>query len=164
MPPKSAAGRLRKYFAARSRSNAALKKNLLSLGTTAFLCYGFISNMSYSVCVSLAYYIFTSQTGLSPLARGQRAGFLAVYSGFFVMNNFLRPFRLGLAAYYTKHFDGIIQGIQRRLRVNRAVATFLVALVLNVCGTFAAMFLGIEMAALASGVRPRWELLLGPPR
>jgi hypothetical protein len=117
--------------------------------------------MSYSLCVSLSYYIYAAKSSATPFLPGNRAGFLAVYSGFFVANNFLRPARLAVATYFAPSLEAFIRSLQSRLRLPRAAATALTVLCFNVCGTFAAMFVGIQIAALASGVPPSWGLLLG---
>ena len=59
-------------------------QKLRKMGMSVLLSYGFVSNMSYSVTVSLAWYIHSKRTGLSPLAPGQWPQFLAVYAGFYV--------------------------------------------------------------------------------
>ena len=120
LPAPSPLSRLQSLNPFRSSDAAkARKAKLLKMGLSAFLSYGFVSNMFYSVSLSLSYYVFTAKTKTSPLMPGQRAAFLAVYSGFFVVNNFLRPVRLGIAAYISPRFENFIVGLQRRLRVNR---------------------------------------------
>ena len=99
--------------------------------------------------------------GITPLAPGQKAPFLAVYTTFFVINNFLRPVRLAVATYTASYFEDAIKFLQRRLNLNRVFATGLVVFLFNVCGTFAAMFVGVNLAALASGVPPQLGLLFG---
>mmetsp|Transcript_10918 Transcript_10918/g.19755 ORF Transcript_10918/g.19755 Transcript_10918/m.19755 type:complete len:245 (+) Transcript_10918:113-847(+) len=138
-----------------------LKEQLLKLGLAAFLAYGFVSNMTYAVMLSLAYYVFTSQTGVSPLMPGQKAPFLAVYTTFFVINNFLRPVRLAVAASISVYFENFIKFLQKRLKLNRVFATGLVIFLFNVVGTFAAMYVGVNIAALCSGVSPQIGLLFG---
>ena len=140
---------------------APLKEKLLKLGLAAFLSYGFVSNMTYAVMLSLAYFVFTSRTGITPLAPGQKAPFLAVYTTFFVINNFLRPVRLAVATYTASYFEGTIKFLQERLKLNRVFATVLVVFLFNICGTFAAMFVGVNIAAWASGVPPQLGLLFG---
>lgn len=71
------------------------KEELSKLGLYALLSYGFVSNFSYITCVIIAWCIHGKTTGLSPLAAGQWRGFLAIYSGLYVANNFLRPARFG---------------------------------------------------------------------
>ena len=73
------------------------KQKLAKLGLSVVLSYGFVSNVSYSITVSIAWFLFSKQTGLSPLAQGQWPKFLAVYSGFWIFNNFIRPLRLTLS-------------------------------------------------------------------
>lgn len=136
----------------RKTNDEPLKTKLMKLGLATFLAYGFISNMSYAVMLSLSYYIFTCRTGISPIDPKQRAGFLAVYSGFFVINNFLRPVRVAMAASFSPYMEKVIVVLQERLACNRAVATGAVVFLFNVVGTFGAMYIGLNIAAFWSGV------------
>jgi len=152
-PPK-----LRKYRRILSTINPfkkddePIKAKLLKLGLAAFLSYGFVSNMTYAVLLSCSYFVFTTKTGITPLAPGQRAPFLAVYTGFFVLNNFLRPVRLAVAASLAPYMERVIVKIQTKLKCSRPVATGMVVFLFNIVGTFSAMYVGLNLAALFSGV------------
>lgn len=65
---------------------------------------------------------FIQKTGLSPLAPGQWKNFLAVYAGFWVVNNFIRPLRVGLALAISPYFDKVVLAFENRLKVNKTVA------------------------------------------
>ena len=93
-----------------------------------------------------------SQTGLSPLAPGQWKGFLAVYAGFFVFNNFVRPLRFTAAVAVSPQLDRLVAALQRRLRIRKGAAVALTVFLLNVVGTLCFMGSGIAVAALAAGV------------
>ncbi|KAL3907654.1 MAG: hypothetical protein SGILL_008784, partial [Bacillariaceae sp.] len=84
------------------------RQKLGKAGLSVVLSYGFVSNMSYCVSVSAAWFIFCKKTMLSPLAPGQWPKFLAVYSGFWVFNNFVRPIRFGLSVAISTQFDKIV--------------------------------------------------------
>merc|ERR1712232_1051066 len=58
----------------------SFRQKLAKMGLSVVLSYGFVSNMSYCVTVSLAWYGFCTKTKLSPLAPGQWKPFLAVYA------------------------------------------------------------------------------------
>lgn len=128
------------------------KVKLRKAGLAVLLSYGFVSNMSYSVTVSLAWYGFNKKTGLSPLAPGQWKGFLAVYAGFYVFNNFVRPARFTLSLGVAKYFDSATLWIQDKFRVSKKVAIGVLVFLANFCGTLAAMSFGIWLASIASGV------------
>lgn len=128
------------------------RQRLAKMGMSALLSYGFVSNMSYSVSVSLAWYGFSKKTGLSPLAPGQWKPFLAVYAGFYVFNNFVRPIRVALAAGVTKYFDATVNFIQRKTKFSRSASVGTVVFLANFCGTLAAMSFGIMLASIAAGV------------
>ena len=68
--------KLKGYFAIKTD-----KASLAALGGAILLSYGFVSNASYMACLSVAWYLFSSRTGLSPLAPGQKPKFLAIYGG-----------------------------------------------------------------------------------
>ena len=92
------------------------------------------------------------KTGTSPLAPGQWKPFLAVYAGFYVFNNIVRPLRLGASVVVAKYFDAFVDIIQRRTGLPRKWSVAAVVFLANVCGTFAAMGFGISLASGAAGV------------
>lgn len=59
------------------------------------------------------------QTGLSPLAPGQWKPFLAVYAGFYVFNNIIRPLRFGASVVVSKYFDNFVSFIQNKTKLSR---------------------------------------------
>lgn len=128
------------------------RQRLGKAGLSVILSYGFVSNMSYCVSVSVAWYIFCKRTGLSPLAPGQWPKFLAVYSGFWVFNNIVRPMRFALSVAISTQFDKVVNFIQDKFRVNKSVAVGLTVFFANVVGTTMLMCLGISIAASFAGV------------
>lgn len=86
------------------------------------------------------------------MAPGQWKSFLAVYAGFWVFNNIIRPIRLAAAVALGPQFDRIVLNVEERLRVSRAVAITLVVLMANVVGTTVLMCAGILLAATLAGV------------
>lgn len=46
---------------------------------------GFISNVTYGVCLGIAWISFVKATGKSPLAAGQWPAFLGFYAGLWTM-------------------------------------------------------------------------------
>lgn len=149
--PSTFVGRVKSYFNAPS-DGLTFRQRLAKLGLNVALSYGWVSNMSYSVTVSLAWYIFSRQSGKSPLAPGQWKGFLAVYAGFFVFNNLVRPARMALAVGVAPAFDRVVSAIQNKLRVNKGTAIFVTVLIANVIGTTLFMSSGILLAATLAGV------------
>ena len=93
-----------------------------------------------------------NQTGLSPLAPGQWKGFLAVYAGFWVFNNIIRPVRFTAAVAVSPQLDNVVNYLQDRLNVSKGVAILTTVFLLNVVGTTFFMCSGIALAALAAGV------------
>ncbi|GMI48651.1 hypothetical protein TrCOL_g10520 [Triparma columacea] len=163
-PPPSELSRTRRVLSKinpfKKDDEEPLKQKLLKLGLAAFLSYGFVSNMTYAVLLSCSYFVFTKKTGITPLAPGQRANFLAVYTGFFVLNNFLRPVRLAVAASFAPYMERVIVKIQKKLNCSRAVATGVVVFLFNVVGTLSAMYAGLNLAAIFSGVPVEFSRLI----
>jgi len=128
------------------------KERIAKMGLSALLSYGWVSNMSYAVSASLAWYGFSKKTGLSPLAPGQWKPFLAVYAGFYVFNNIVRPVRVGISAVVAKYFDNFVSLVQRKTKLSKKWSIALIVFLVNICGTFAAFGLGISLASFAAGV------------
>lgn len=89
---------------------------------------------------------------MSPLAPGQWKNFLAVYAGFYVFNNIIRPIRFGIAATISVYFDKIIAWMQAKLKCSKGVAIGVVVFLANIVGTTTLMCLGISLASAATGV------------
>jgi hypothetical protein len=173
------------YTSGTTSDGLTFRQRLAKMGLATVLSYGWVSNMSYGVSVSTAWYIFSKrvrmfcaqrndtccshfytqnlallplhllrayQTGVSPLAPGQWKGFLAVYAGFWVFNNIVRPIRLAVSVAVAPKFDAIVSWWQRKLNVPRGVAVGVVVLLFNVVGTISVMSLGIFVASLLAGV------------
>jgi len=95
------------------------------------------------------------QYGVSPIAPGQKAAFLAIYAGFTVMLNVIRPARLALSIAISPAWERMQKAVQARLGVSPKIATGLVVVFVNLVGTCALMGAGVGLASLLSGV-PVW--------
>ena len=71
--------KIKSAFVDKDNSGLTGRERLAKMGLSALLSYGWVSNMSYAVTLSLSWFIHTKRTGLSPLAEGQWKPFLAVY-------------------------------------------------------------------------------------
>mmetsp|Transcript_3694 Transcript_3694/g.6315 ORF Transcript_3694/g.6315 Transcript_3694/m.6315 type:complete len:238 (-) Transcript_3694:218-931(-) len=156
---KSVLTKIKDWFLGTKDDGLTAKQRLAKMGLAALLSYGWISNLSYAVSLSLAWFLFSRKTKLSPLAPGQWKPFLAVYTGFFVFNNIIRPIRFGLAVGVARYFDNAIAFTQNKARVSKTVAVGIVVFCANILGTFAMMGTGIFLASLAAGVP-----ILPPPK
>jgi len=141
-----------KLFPKQDDDGLTFKQKLAKAGMSVALSYGWVSNVSYSITVSIAWYLFSKRTGLSPLAPGQWTKFLAVYAGFWVFNNIVRPVRLGISVGVSVYFDRIVQKIQDIFRVKKGMAIGLTVFFANIVGTTILMSSGILLASLAAGV------------
>ncbi|CAM9293069.1 unnamed protein product [Chrysoparadoxa australica] len=128
------------------------KNKLAEMGLHTLLSYGFVSNVSYVIMMSSAWFVSCKRTGLSPLAPGQWQPFLGVYMGFFILNNAIRPLRLALSVAISPIFEGLIAGVQDRFGLEKKKATALVVVFVNVFGTLSLFAGGITLASLLSGV------------
>jgi hypothetical protein len=144
--------RIRKLWVKDDDDGLTTRQRLAKMGLAAVLSYGWVSNVSYAICISIAWYGFSKKTGLSPLAPDQWKAFLAVYAGFFVFNNVVRPFRLGLSVAISRYFDEVIAFVERKTKFSRSIAIALVVFVFNIVGTISLMAIGISLASMASGV------------
>ena len=133
-------------------SGLTTKEKLQKMGLAALLSYGFVSNMSYAITLSVSWFTHSKKTGLSPLAPGQWKPFLAVYAGFYVFTNIIRPLRFGLSVVVARYFESFVQFIERKSGLGRRASIGIVVFLANVCGTFAAMGLGVSLASVWSGV------------
>ena len=89
-------------------------KALAGLGLNALLAYGFVSNVSYITCLVLSWISFSGNTQMSPLAPGQWKPFLAIYAGYWAVNNVLRPLRFSLSLLLMPYFNKMIDFVQRK--------------------------------------------------
>lgn len=128
------------------------RQRLAKAGLSVILSYGWVSNYTYAITISLSWYIFNKRTNLSPLAPGQWKSYLAVYAAFYVMNNFIRPMRFAAAISLSMYLDRIVSWMQRTFRWNRTVALVVTIFVGNIMGTLALTCLGITTASMVSGV------------
>ena len=145
--------RIRKLWVKKDADDGlTTRQRLAKMGLAAVLSYGWVSNLSYVICVSIAWYLFSKKTGLSPLAPNQWKPFLAVYAGFYVFNNIVRPFRLGLSVAISQYFDNVISFVERKTNFSRSIAIALVVFLFNIVGTLSLMTIGISLASMASGV------------
>lgn len=128
------------------------RQKLTKAGLSVLLSYGWVSNASFAVTFSLAWYIHCKRTLLSPLVPGQWKKFLAVYAGFYVFNSIIRPIRFGLALSISFYLEKLVAAIQKRLKVKKGVAIALTVIFLNVFGTTVLFALGILLASTAAGI------------
>jgi len=144
--------KLKSIFKKDNKEGPTTKEKLAKMGLSALLSYGWVSNMSYAITLSLSWYTHSKKTGLSPLAPGQWKPFLAVYAGFYVFTNIIRPLRFGLSVVVSQYFDRFVGFIERKSGWGRKASIGVVVFLANVCGTFAAMGLGVGVASTLAGV------------
>lgn len=127
------------------------REALAGLGLNAVLAYGFVSNVSYITCLILSWVSHGKLYGISPLAPGQRKNFLAIYGGFWVTNNILRPLRFSLSLVLTPFFNKLIDFVVLRTGFKRPTSTGIVVFLVNFCGTISYLVLGLLAATTLTG-------------
>jgi len=144
--------RIKSYFTSKSDDGLTTRQRLAKLGFAVILSYGFVSNMSAMIFLSLAWFTFSAQTGLSPLAPNQWKPFTLVYAGFYVLSNLVRPIRITIAIAIGKYFDSILQYFQDNTKLSRNASIAFLVFGANVVCTCLALALGVSLASLFSGV------------
>jgi hypothetical protein len=143
--------RIKKYFSFK-KDGMTSRQRLAKMGLDIFLSYGFVQNVSMTISTSLAWYLFSSRTGLSPLAPGQWKPFLAINAGFMVFQNIIRPVHVALAVLLSPYFDRAVEGFENRFNLSHRASITIIAILVNVVGTLALMGGGIGIAAAFAGV------------
>jgi len=134
------------------------RKKLASLGTSVLLSYGFVSNVSYVGCLHIATFTAMQQTGKSPFTNpvGLKA-FVTVYTGLWVILNFMRPARIALSISLGAVFEKIVNFFHAKFRLkNKAYAFALTVFFVNIVGTMSFMFGGIAICSAITGVPVGW--------
>lgn len=131
------------------------KQAIAKMGIDFGLTYNMISNINGSVTLSIAWYIASMKTGLSPLAPGQWRSLLAAYASLYVVAALIRPFRVAVAIGATHKMEQLLQYMQKRIGCTRTnaigmVFAFGIVLWLTCCAA------GVTLAATLAGV-PIWK-------
>jgi len=86
------------------------------------------------------------------LAPGQWKPFLAVYAGFYVFNNIVRPIRFAMSVAVAPVLDKVVKWVQEKLSISKGLAIGLTVFIVNVIGTTSLMCAGIALASALAGV------------
>ena len=98
------------------------------------------------------------QTGLSPLAPGQKTSFLALYAGFTITLNILRPVRFAFSMALSPYFERLDNFFQRKFGVSQRIAVGMIVVFVNLIGTCSLLSCGVGLASVLSGVPMRGRL------
>eukprot|EP00746_Dinoflagellata_sp_MGD_P152826 gnl/MRDRNA2_/MRDRNA2_83911_c0_seq1.p1 gnl/MRDRNA2_/MRDRNA2_83911_c0~~gnl/MRDRNA2_/MRDRNA2_83911_c0_seq1.p1 ORF type:complete len:140 (+),score=14.61 gnl/MRDRNA2_/MRDRNA2_83911_c0_seq1:191-610(+) len=124
------------------------------MGVYVFMSYGLMSNLNYITLLSIAWFTFAKTTGLSPLAPEQWKPFLLVYGGYWMIGNFLRPFRIAAAMAIAPFFRSFIAFFRERLKVPNPVAFGVTFFFVNVVMPCSLLALGVCGVSAITGVSP----------
>jgi len=135
---------------------------LAAMGVATLLAYGAVSNVNMAACVILSWVTYGKTTGMSPLDAGQWPGFIAIYAGIWVANNFLRPLRVAAAIALGPFFERIVKFCERKLKVSQQAAFGLTVFVINIVGTLTILGGGLTLATAVTGT-PLLKTVQDPP-
>ena len=130
------------------------KSTIAALGGAALLSYGLISNLFYVSSLLGAMYTACNLHAASPLvSKPAMQTFVTTYFGLWMIQNFLRPARMGLSVAISPQTDKIVEFFRRYVPGNRKPLAFaLTVFCVNVLGTFAYMFGGFALITAITGV------------
>jgi len=130
-------------------SSDGARQKLKSLGSSALLSYGFVSNACYISAVIISWVITGRRTGLCPLANSEtKATFGIVYAGLFALNNFIRPVRFSLSVVLAPSFVKLREFFAKTFKVSPRVSFAITVFLVNVCGTISYLVGGVTLASL----------------
>jgi hypothetical protein len=144
------------------RPKKVTTEQLAAMGVATLLAYGAVSNVNMAVCVMISWVTFGKATGKSPLDPGQWPGFVAIYAGIWVANNFLRPARIALAVAIGPYFERLVTFWQRKFKISQQLAFGFTVFLVNICGTFSLLFGGLLLVTTATGT-PLLKTVQDPP-
>jgi hypothetical protein len=97
-------------------------KRISNLGVTFVLSYSFISQINASITVSVAWYLSSKRTGLSPLAPGEWKSLLAAYGTIYAAIQLLKPFRVAAAVAMSKLSKEFLEATEQKFDCKRGTA------------------------------------------
>jgi len=128
----------------------ALRRKVARSGVATAVSYSLVSNVFTSVAVSLAWYGFSAQSGLSPISPGQWKPFLAWYGGFYAVNSLLKPIRFVVALGVVPYTEQLMATFQDQFGDSKKASiacTTTLLVVISSC----VMASGIGVASVVSG-------------
>lgn len=147
---RSSSWSVKKMF--RWMTDANNRKRFASMGTAGMLSYGLISNVNYIPLFSVAWYLVSVRTQISPLQQWNT--FMGCYLSLWVVNNALRPVKVIAIAAFTPVLDRLFTSVAKRFNWSKQRAVALIFLVTNL-GVTVLFGVGVLLASLLSGV-PIW--------
>lgn len=118
--PKTFFGKLKKIFGGKWT-----KERIKSLGIGAAIAYGFVSCVTYSTCIVIAWLAHVKKTGTVPIAPGQWKTFLVIFAGLYTIQNIIRPLRFCLAIALTPVANSMLDYLEEKLKIKRLQSFFI---------------------------------------
>ena len=137
-----------------ARASKIDRSTIAALGGAALLSYGLISNLFYVSSLLGAMYTAVKVHAASPLVdKAAMQTFVTTYFGLWMIQNFLRPARMGLSVAISPFTDKLVEFFRQYVPGNRKPLAFaLTVFCVNVLGTFAYMFGGFFLINALTGV------------
>lgn len=129
-----------------------LRQKLKKSGMPVIMSFGTISNISVGGFLSVAWYIFSKRTGLSPLAPQQWKPFMVVYSACMALSRTLTPIMFAGAVALSPMWEKMLGAVQKRTNLSRGWSNCICALLVNGFGTLGVAAGGVSIAAALAGV------------
>jgi len=152
--PKRAGSSMSKLPGIGSALGATVKKKAgaaRNAGASFALSYSILSQINGSVSLSVAWYLSSTATGMSPLAPGQWKSLLAAYGKLCAFVQLMRPVRIVAAIAMSKVSGEFLAATQRRFRCSRASAAA-VQYAVGWVAWLACTTAGVAVASHAAGV------------
>mmetsp|Transcript_13246 Transcript_13246/g.17330 ORF Transcript_13246/g.17330 Transcript_13246/m.17330 type:complete len:277 (-) Transcript_13246:299-1129(-) len=109
---------------------AKTRDRIQKMGIFPVVTYYLVSQINSATTMAIAWYMFSMNTGLSPLAPGQWKGYFGIYAGFFFFNSCMRPLRLALCLTYGSKVESIALWAQQHFQWNKTKSVVVTAAVL----------------------------------
>ncbi|CAJ1953498.1 unnamed protein product [Cylindrotheca closterium] len=126
-------------------------KRISNLGVSFALSYSMISQINASITFSVAWYLSSKRTGLSPLVPGEWKSLLTAYATIYGIIQVLKPFRVAAAIGMSKLSKEFLDATEKKLNCKRRTAIFF-QYALGWMIWLCLATVGVTIASTASGV------------
>eukprot|EP00526_Cylindrotheca_closterium_P019101 CAMPEP_0113634214 /NCGR_PEP_ID=MMETSP0017_2-20120614/17813_1 /TAXON_ID=2856 /ORGANISM="Cylindrotheca closterium" /LENGTH=224 /DNA_ID=CAMNT_0000544899 /DNA_START=1 /DNA_END=672 /DNA_ORIENTATION=+ /assembly_acc=CAM_ASM_000147 len=115
-------GPFKKAYAAISNLFGIDTKRISNLGVAFALSYSLISQINGSITLSVAWYLSSKRTGLSPLVPGEWKSLLTAYATIYGIIQIMKPFRVAAAIGMSRLSKEFLEATEEKLACKRRTA------------------------------------------
>ena len=133
-------------------TTASLKAQLKKRGVSALASFALLQNVQMAITFTASWAWHATRTRLSPLAAGQWKTFLTVNAGLNTACKVFMPLTLAVSLAMAPALQGLMDWMQRRLRVPKAVAMGTVTILPSLLAMPAIAVPGVALVAVLTGV------------